>query len=393
MSFFPTQLLKLSIENFRVYKNLELDLNSRLIFLNGENGIGKTSILEAISIASLLKSFRTSTEQDIIQWDKTFYSIRIQYMNSMGNHILHAGYGKQGRCQIRSLKKNGEAIKRIIDFIGQFQTVVFSPDDIALFDTTPIARRRFVDIVLSSFDRQYLINLQQYKKIMLMKSHFLRNTDLAKIDFIYLDSLNRELALKGTFLQKKRHDFTQEFQEPFQKYVDHISAGKDKWLFTYQPSIGFMQDEEMYFQKLRDLQKRDVQYKHTSEGIHRDQFCIILDRSPHLDIKQVASQGQKRTVALSLKMAQFFYTRMKTNETPILLIDDVLNELDVNRKKQFIEFLEDIGQAIITATDSLGLEGFIREKQQNTTVKVFHIDHEFVNNRWSKADHLVKEHI
>ena len=373
MNTFPVRLTKISLQQFRNYKELEISLDAGIVFFIGDNGVGKTSILEAISIISILKSFRTNNEKDIISWGNGYYTIDISYSNKHGNNRLYVGYGSTVSSRTRSLFFNRDRVEKISDFIGKFQTVIFSPNDILIVDSDPTARRTFIDMAISSIDKIYLQQLQLYKRILKMRSALLKNTPPNQYDPLYFMGINKELAKVGSYIQKMRSVFFEDFQIPFNNYVSEISNNKDNWILKYQPSIKNGEDETKYFESLEQGVSNDLRVKQTLKGIHRDNIIISSEKNPDFDLKQTASQGQKRTAALALKMAQFSYARKKTQETPVLLIDDVLNELDVERRTKFINFLNDIGQALITTTDLLGLDQFIKEKKNQTSIRVFQI--------------------
>ncbi len=373
MDFFPIQLTKLKLNQFRNHEKLDLDIDAQLVFFTGKNGVGKTSILEAISLANILKSFRTNSEKDIISWDHDFYTIDLEYLNKAGKNQLHIGYGGSSGSHSRSLFFNKEKIEKAADFIGKFQTVIFSPDDISIINTTPQARRNFVDMVISSLDRQYLKHLQRYRRILNMRSQMFKKSYPSNYDQTYFSSINRQITNSGANIQKKRVEFIEKFQILFYKYVAEISAQKDNWILKYDPSIKNGNEAEVYFENLQDSTPQDIRDKHTNKGIHRDRIRICLSNDKDMDLKQTASQGQKRTVVLALKMAQFDYVKSMTNETPVILIDDVLNEIDVTRRARFISFLNKIGQAFVTTTDLFGLENFINQKKKEMNLKIFQL--------------------
>ena len=367
----------ISLRNFRTYLKLDLALEGNLVFFTGPNGIGKTTILEALNMASVLRSFRDGTEKDMIKWDHPHFTIDIEYSGPNGSHQVHIGYGRpaDGSPNQRSLKIDGNKVDRISKFIGRFQTVVFSPDDIDIIDTTPQERRRFVDMLLSTLYPSYLESLQEYRRILKSRSEFLKKSK----DTAYLSAIDKELAKSGYHIYNMREKFLGEFQHPFSKYIQLISGGKDDWLISYRPSIKSPSNEEDYFNDLKKAWPNDFRLRQTTKGIHRDRYLFHPGERESLDLQQVASQGQKRTVALALKMAQFDYTRAVTHETPILLIDDVLNELDVHRRTSFIEFLNEIGQALITTTDLAGIEEYVKQSRDAFKIEAFEV-HQEMNN-------------
>ena len=358
-STFPLTINRIRLENFRSHKSLDLNLKGRVIFFTGPNGIGKTSLLEAISIASILKSFRNARDKDIIQWDSTLYTIDIEFETRHGVQQLHLGYGKHpdvdSRAMQRAMSINKAKVSKVAQFIGKFQTVAFSPDDTDIVDTTPKARRQFLDLMLSSLYVNYLEALQLYRKSLRIRSEVLKKSR----DKNYIAAIDKEIAKYGSLILKKRIEFIEDFQTPFQQFVSQISNSKDSWALRYECSIPGGEDASVYYQALQQRVEHDLRIRQTTLGVHRDRITFHPPDREKLDLQQIGSQGQKRTVALALKMAQFAYTRRITHQTPILLIDDVLNELDVNRRKSFISFLHNIGQALITSTDLAGMEEYL----------------------------------
>ena len=341
--------------------------------------MGKTSILEAITMASVLKSFRNARERDMIKWDNEFFSISVSYSTSAGEQKLHLGYGRhpqaESNAMLRSMSVNKQKVERIAEFIGRLPTVVFSPDDIDIIDTDPAERRRFIDMILSSLNSSYLEALQLYRRALRLRTEFFKKVmrKEMKFDNNYLTSIDKELAKSGHFIQQKRAEFLSKFQDPFGRYVGLISGQKDQGNIIYEPSVKEAPTVEQYLNALKNARPKDVKMRQTTQGIHRDKIVFSSNKKEGLDLQQIASQGQKRTVALALKMAQFDYTKSLTSATPILLIDDVLNELDIERRKSFILFLNEIGQALITTTDLAGIENYVKENEANFTVEAFEV--------------------
>jgi len=369
------RLKKINLTNFRIYSNIEIKTDYDILFLTGPNGAGKTSILEAISMAGTLRSFRKCVDKDMIKWNSDFYAVDIDFLENKDIHNLHLGYGKPPNHDktTRSLRYNKEKLNKISDFVGKFQTVVFSPDDIEIIDTTPAERRRFIDITLASVDNKYINNLQKYKKSLQLRSFLLRNNRSTPIDKNYLNSIDSEMIPAGIYIQQKREEFIKQFQPYFEKYVALISNERDKWQIKYNPSVKDLNSVEEYKKTLEKSLPDDLRLRKTTKGNHLDRLIFHVPDSPGLELKQTASQGQKRTAALALKMAQFSYAKEASHKTPVCLIDDVLNELDKNRRLSFLRFLSEIGQAIITTTDMSGLGDFQKNMKTNS-MGVFEIN-------------------
>ncbi len=367
------RIKNLFLENFRNYPSLDISLDYDIVFFLGENGTGKTSILEAVSLMNQLKSFRKVPNQELVRWDSSFFRVDIKYEKNGQEEKLHIGYGKnlpsqEGTPQ-RILKINREKVDKIQNFIGRFQTVIFSPDDIKIIDTDPESRRKYIDMVLSVVNPGYLSSLQEYQAALKNRTRALKSG----FNETYIRSVDKILAQKGADIVRYRHGFILDYRERVNHYVTSISEGRDSWSMNYYPSA-VADTPEKYFQILEEARMNDQRLKATTRGVHRDRIIFYpLLSGVKKDVKTIASQGQKRTLVLSLKMAQYDYIRGKIMDAPVLLIDDVFNELDVKRRKSIISFLKTTGQAIITTTDTAGMEDFLSERGKEIRIKTYSI--------------------
>ena len=375
------------LENFRIYQSKKFLIDGDLVIFVGSNGIGKTSILEAIALLSNLKSFRGVSDKELIHHNAFLYMLELGYTNQSGLHKISMGFGGRSHADKkteRRMRFDGEIVGKISDFIGKIQTVVFAPGDINILDLGPEERRRFVDIVLSSLHSEYLYSLQQYKKLLKFRSAYFHKAG-NRVDEKYVNAFNLDLVKYGSLIQNYRKLFLDEFQIIFNKFVSSVSNGRDSWKIQYVPSIHDGHEIKTYQQSIDSALKNDIRYKQTTRGIHRDKIVICnnsienIEKKIESDISIVGSQGQKRTAVLALKMAQYEYTKSRTTEKPVLLIDDVLNELDIDRRKKFIDFLQTAGQAFITATDISALENFINQKKGTARIQIFRVDE---NSQW-----------
>lgn len=367
------RIRQIELKNFRNYPELRLNLDKGLVFLTGDNGAGKTSILEAIFLLSYLRSFRFSSDKELVHWGNTFYSVKARCESYASSMELFLAYGitpgGEQKIPMRRLQVNRDKVQKVSAFLGKFKTVVFTPADIGIIENGPDERRRFLDMLLSAVYPSYLESLQRYTRTLRSRNVLLKGTNTKDLNF--LSALDTELALYGSQLLKHRLDFMDIFEKPFTEYVKTISGGKDSWLTRYQATIpeGFTQEE--YLKKLTAQRDKDFSLRQTTTGIHRDRL-LFHSQPGNIEIRLAASQGQKRTAALALKMAQFTITRKVSGQTPVLLVDDVLNELDQGRRAYFVEFLKDIGQAIFTTTDLSGMTDFLRQTSAGQIAQ-FHI--------------------
>lgn len=371
------RIINLYLKNFRNYKELNLNLDYDIIFITGSNGAGKTSILEGISFLNQLKSFRKVPNREIIRWNEPFFQARVQYQSSDKEETLHVGYGKKennsasSSAYERVLKINKKNVDKISEFIGRIQTVIFTPDDIKIVDSDPAARRKYMDMVMSVVNPGYLIDLQEYNKTLKMRSSLLKK---GITDELYLQSIDKILSSKGHSIVKARKDFIADYAEKLNHFVSLISNSRDSWKMNYFPSLDAESIED-YYQSLVSFRNQDKKLRVTSRGIHRDRILFYPDNIPvKKDVKTIASQGQKRTLVLSLKMAQYRYIQNIIKDSPILLIDDVFNELDISRREKIVSFLEETAQAIITTTDITGLEDFLQRKGMASRICEYSIE-------------------
>lgn len=361
----------LKLHNFRVYRESELTFHGDLIFFIGKNGSGKTSLLEAIHHLSILRSFRKGKDTDLVCWEKPFYAVQALVQNKQKTILLHAGYGTpQGESKKqRSLLIDKQKVKRMSDFVGKLQLVVFTPDDMDFVDTTVSERRRFFDMLLSTLYPTYLDSLQQYKKILEQRSHLLKKSAQP----LYFQAIDKELSKAGVEIMLRRKDFFEKFQAPFARYIEMVSNGNDNWNLVYSSSLQLPSlTAEQYQKMLHENLSKDLHNRQTNLGVHRDKI-FFQHPERKKDVQFAASQGQKRTVALALRMAQFDLTKDISQETPVVLIDDVLNELDIQRRTRFISFLQEIGQAFITTTDLNGMDDFIAKQKTKMSVEIFQV--------------------
>lgn len=363
----PTKIriCELHLKNFRIFQEAQLSFNKNLVFFIGENGTGKTSILEAMAIMAQLRSFRRVKDEKLIHWGEDYYAISLRFLDGENEIHLHSAYSL---AKSRRLLVNREKVSQLSHFLGRLPVVIFSPDDLTILDGGPAERRRFLDIILCTLSGAYLEALQNYQRLLNQRSVLLRKGIQDKWAFSAID---QELAKNGAIIMQKREGFIQEYHPTLKNYVQMISSGKDFWLMEYEPSIRNGQNEENYFKSLVENLPNDLRVKQTTKGIHRDRLLFFPPGKPQIEFTQVASQGQKRTLALALKMAQFSYYQERLNKIPVLLVDDVLNELDIYRRKAFVGFLASIGQAFFTTTEMGEIQEFLEQSDLNMPSEIY----------------------
>ncbi len=362
----------LELENFRNYGTLSIDFDSGTNILYGDNAQGKTNILEAIFLSATTKSHKGSKDRDIINFDAQEAHIRTYVVkDGLENRVdMHLRKNKS-----KGIAINGQKIKKAADLLGLLNVVFFSPEDLSIIKNGPADRRRFVDLELCQLDSVYLHDLNNYNKIINQRNKLLKelyfNPELKDTLSIW----DTQLVAFGSKVIERRSVFVDQLNEILYEIHLKLSGGKEKLKIVYEPDV--LSDN--FEKKLEISQEKDIKFKQTSIGPHRDDFSFMAD---DIDIRRFGSQGQQRTAALSLKLAELELVKKVTKDVPLLLLDDVLSELDSSRQNYLLNSIGDI-QTIITCT---GLEEFVNNRFEIN--KVFEVSNAVVRNIDRTLDHV-----
>ena len=336
----------LKLKNYRNYDLLDLTFDPKTNILYGDNAQGKTNILEALYLSGTTKSHRGTKDRDMIQfgYDESHLETVVEKKGIIFQIDMHLKKNSPKGIAIDKVP-----IRRASELFGIVHFVFFSPEDLNIIKEGPAGRRRFIDLELSQLDKIYLNNLSNYNRIINQRNSLLKDIYGSNQQHLLetLDIWDMQLAAYGTKV---------------------LTGGKERLSLTYESSIGEMSME----QALKKNRERDLRMKSTSVGPHRDDLCFL---SGDLDIRKFGSQGQQRTAALSLKLAEIELVKRIIGDTPILLLDDVLSELDKNRQNYLLDSIHDI-QTVITCT---GLDEFVNHRFSIN--KIFHV----------KSGHVAKE--
>ena len=360
----------IELADYRNYEALTMQFDKGTNILYGDNAQGKTNILEAIFVAATTKSHRGSKDREIINFDKEEAHIRtyLEKEDVETRVDMHLRKSKS-----KGIAIDGQKIKKAADLLGLCNVVFFSPEDLGIIKNGPSERRRFVDMELCQLDSFYLYNLNHYNKIINQRNKLLKdmymNPDLK-------DTLNiwdMQLVSFGSKVIERRRLFVDQLNEIIYEIHKKLSGGKEELLIKYEPDVKIDEFEK----KLKFNQDRDIKAKMTSSGPHRDDFSFLVG---DVDIRKYGSQGQQRTAALSLKLSEIELVKKITKDTPVLLLDDVLSELDSNRQNYLLNSIGEI-QTIITCT---GLEEFVNNRFEIN--KVFQVSEGSVTCMSSKEE-------
>lgn len=338
----------LELNHFRNYESLNLQFDKDTNILYGDNAQGKTNILEAIYVSATTKSHKGSKDKDIISFGQEESHIRT-YLEKDKVEIkvdMHLRSSKS-----KGIAINGQKIKKAADLLGILNVVFFSPEDLSIIKNGPVERRRFVDMELCQLDNFYLYNLNHYNKIVNQRNKLLKDLYMNPSLKDTLTIWDSQLVSFGSKIIERRRLFIEQLNDIIKEIHSKLSGGREELSIHYDPDV----EIEDFEKKLKYNQERDIRLKQTSAGPHRDDFSFLIK---DIDIRKFGSQGQQRTAALSLKLSEIELVKKMTKDTPVLLLDDVLSELDSSRQNYLLNSIGDI-QTIITCT---GLDEFINNR-------------------------------
>ena len=340
----------LELNNYRNYDNLSIEFERGTNILYGNNAQGKTNILESIYVASTTKSHRGSKDREIINFEKDEAHIKTTVIKKDVPIRIDIHLKKN---KSKGIAINGIPIRKASELFGILNVVFFSPEDLNIIKNGPAERRRFIDLELCQLDKIYVHNLVNYNKIVNQRNKLLRDLgfNYDKDLISTLDIWDMQLADYGAKIITRRNQFIDEINEIIYGIHRNITNGKEELIVRYEPNIT---GNNIYDELVRSRDK-DLKLKTTSVGPHRDDISFLNKK---IDIRKFGSQGQQRTAALSLKLSEIELVKSIIKDTPILLLDDVLSELDSNRQRHLLGNLYNV-QTIITCT---GLDEFVENR-------------------------------
>ena len=347
---------KLELKNYRNYESLDIDLSNDVNIFFGDNAQGKTNILESIYLCATASSHRGSKDKDIIKFESNEAHIKLFTKKREMSYRIDMHLKKN---KAKGIAINGVPVKRISEVFGILNVILFSPEDLSIIKDGPSKRRKFLDVELCQIDKIYLNNLINYNKILNQRNKVLKEYERVNNVDTMLDVLDEQLITYSKEIIKRRKEFIKELNGIVFDIHSKISDNREKINIVYKPNID-ERIEDMYLIN-RDIDKR---YRTTSIGPHRDDMVFMNDKE---DIRVYGSQGQQRTVALSLKLAEIELVKNRIGDNPILLLDDVLSELDDKRQHHLIDSLKNV-QTLITCT---GVNDFVsKQAGKNKLFKV-----------------------
>lgn len=334
--------------NFRNYEFLDLKFSEGTNILYGDNAQGKTNVLEAIYLSATTKSHKGSKDKDIVCFDKEEAHIRT-YLAKEGIEYKIDMHLRKNKS--KGVAVDGQKLKKAADLLGLLNVVFFSPEDLSIIKNGPAERRRFVDMELCQLDNFYLYNLNHYNKIVNQRNKLLKDMYFNPQLKDTLNIWDSQLVSFGSKIIERRRMFVGQLNEIIYGIHKKLSGDREELIIKYEPDVEIDDFETI----LKKNQEKDIKLKQTSVGPHRDDFSFMTG---NIDIRKFGSQGQQRTAALSLKLSEIEIVKKITKDTPVLLLDDVLSELDSNRQNYLLNSIGNI-QTIITCT---GLDEFVNNR-------------------------------
>lgn len=351
---------RLQMLNYRNYNVLDISLGPHVNVFMGDNAQGKTNILEGIYYCAFARSHRTSKDRELINWRYDNALLSVTVGRERLDKRIDISILKDGK---KAIQINKIKIKKIGELFGNFNVVMFSPEDLKIIKDSPGVRRKFIDMELCQLNPKYYYNLVQYNKVLNERNSILRNRNINKD---ILEVYDMQLVEFGYNIIIDRLEYIQKLNKYSAKIHSDITSGKEKIEFKYISTIKDLESiKENFYSLLEKNRSRDCERGITSIGPHRDDFTVLIN---DIDTKSYGSQGQQRTAVLTIKFSSLKIIKELTGEHPVLLLDDVLSELDFSRKKYILSTIGDI-QTIITCTGIEDLYEYLDDKSKVFKVK------------------------
>ena len=335
---------EISLQNYRNYGSQNIILNPNINVFYGNNAQGKTNIIEAIYLSAYGKSFRTKKDKDLIKFGENQALIDIKYNKVDRDGKIRTSISERKTFFINDIKQD-----KISNIIGKINIVIFTPDDINIIKGEPDKRRRFLDMMISSLRPNYIHLLNRYKNILEERNNYLKQIKFEKKNIELLELWDEQLSDCSAQIYNYRKKYVEKIKEMAQDIHNLITkCGKEEIKIEY---ISNGKSKEEYLNRLKNTRNQDITRGYTTTGVHRDDLIVYINDKM---IGNFGSQGQQRTAILTLKLCELNIIKEEIGETPILLLDDYMSELDEIRRKNFLETIDEC-QIILTCTDQLEL--------------------------------------
>ena len=340
---------EIELKNYRNYKDQRISFDKGVNLILGDNAQGKTNLIEAIYISSMGKSFRTSKDRELIKFDESESLVRVLAESDYSDIEVEIILEKKGNNSVnKNIKKNKKKLYKTSELIKSILIVVFSPDDLKIIKEEPEKRRRFLDREICQISHYYYDNYDRFRSVLKQRNTYLKEDK--PVDKL-LDIWDVQLARHGAVLMKVRSEYLDKINDFSKKIHSGITNGKEEIEIVYEPNISYDKDvdnlEGIIYDKIVENRDKDIERRITTKGPQRDDIGFYVNG---IDMRYYGSQGQQRTSALSLKLAELMLIKEDTGEDAVLILDDVMSELDSTRQEYLIKTLTD-NQLFITTAD------------------------------------------
>ncbi len=362
-------LRKLSLTNFKNYDSTELEFSPKINCFVGNNGVGKTNILDAIHYLSLTKSFFNNIDSISIRHGEEYFIINGTFVKNGEEDLICCAFQRQKQ---KVLKKNNKEYQKLSDHVGKYPVVMISPADSALISEGSEERRRFLNKIISQYNAEYLDSVLKYSKALQHRNRLLKDfKSTGRFESDALTIWDSQLVKYGTYVFRERDLLVNELIPVFQEHYSMISSEKEKVKLSYRSHLA----EGDFSEALINSVHKDRFLEYTTIGIHKDD--LLLEMNQH-SVKSLGSQGQQKSYLVALKLAKFDYIKRKSGISPILLLDDIFDKFDAERVEQIIRLVgnQRFGQIFITDTHQSRLHEIL--SSHNTDYKIFKINNNIV---------------
>lgn len=346
---------QLALKDYRNYENLSVEFENKVNVILGENAQGKTNVMESIYVLAMVKSHRTSNDKDLIRWDQDYAKIEGRVKKQFGPLPLQLVISKKGK----KAKCNHIEQRKLSQYVGNMNVVMFAPEDLNLVKGSPQVRRRFIDMEIGQVSSIYLHDMSQYQKILQQRNHYLKLMQLKKqTDQTMLEILTEQFIQMAVKIISKRFEFLHLLEKWAQPIHKGISRDLESLKIEYKPSVDVLEGQDLskmktsFEEKFNKVKTREIERGTTLFGPHRDDLLFFVNGR---DVQTFGSQGQQRTTALSVKLAEIELIHSEIGEYPILLLDDVLSELDDYRQSHLLNTIQGKIQTFVTTTSVGGI--------------------------------------
>lgn len=359
-------LKNISLLNFKNYEESSLDFSPNANAFTGENGAGKTNLLDAIHYLSLCKSYFNPIDSQHIKLGTNWFMVQGTFDRTDQEDIVACSLKKN---QKKQFKRNKKEYSRLADHIGIFPLVMISPNDSFILLDGSEERRRFMDNVISQTDNQYLDTLIRYNHVLLQRNQYLKSaSETGVLDLNLLEVYDLQLVEIGAHIFQKRQSFMESFLPYFREHYQYLSDGAEEVSLSYSSTLS----SEDFRTLLRESVHKDRTLGRTTQGIHKDDMLFVIHED--LPLKKFGSQGQQKSFLIALKLAQYSFLKEKKGFSPLLLLDDIFDKLDQKRTTKLMQMVSDdsFGQIFITDTDAIRIQQIFKEI--NKPIRIFGVD-------------------